>query len=218
MSTDQQQHVSWRKGVPVSDRFDDPFYSLEDGWAESRHVFFAGNELPQRLRDEFHIAELGFGTGLNLALVLSHWAGPGRVHYTSFEAFPMAPEDARHALSRFDVARKHADVVADLLVDDSVTTDVLNATLIVGDARQTLPAWQGFADAWFLDGFSPARNPELWGEALMSEVAQHTNPKGTFATYTAAGHVRRALEAAGFEVERVAGFGRKRHMSRGILR
>ncbi len=85
--------------------------------------------------------------------------------------------------------------------------------MILGDARETLPAWQGRADAWFLDGFSPAKNPELWGDALMRAVADHTAPGGSAASYTAAGFVRRGLEAAGFSVARRPGFGRKRHMT-----
>ena len=89
---------------------------------------------------------------------------------------------------------------------------------IIGDVRDTLPQWQGLADAWFLDGFSPAKNPEMWGAELMAEVGRHSAPGGTFATYTAAGHVRRALEAAGFEVARAPGFAGKRHMSRGVRR
>ncbi len=89
--------------------------------------------------------------------------------------------------------------------------------IVEGDARDTLPRWQGQADAWYLDGFSPARNPELWSDDLMDQVARHTAPGGTFATYTAAGHVRRALHAAGFLVERVAGHGHKRHMTRGKM-
>jgi tRNA U34 5-methylaminomethyl-2-thiouridine-forming methyltransferase MnmC len=88
--------------------------------------------------------------------------------------------------------------------------------VIIGDARATLPRWHGRADAWYLDGFSPAKNPELWGDDLMAEVGAHTAPGGTFATYTAAGHVRRALGAAGFAVERQPGFGTKRHMSTGV--
>ncbi|MGR3698017.1 MAG: MnmC family methyltransferase, partial [Roseovarius sp.] len=89
----------------------------------------------------------------------------------------------------------------------------LDFTLIVGDARETLKAWPGRADAWFLDGFSPAKNPELWEPALMAEVARHTAPGGTAASYTAAGFVRRGLEAAGFCVTRGQGYGRKRHMT-----
>ena len=91
-------------------------------------------------------------------------------------------------------------------------------TVILGDARTALPRWDGQADAWFLDGFSPAKNPELWGADLLAEVGRHTAKGGTFATYTAAGFVRRALDAAGFDVSRTPGFGRKRHMSRGVLR
>ena len=100
----------------------------------------------------------------------------------------------------------------------TITLPDLTFTLIVGDARETLPNWQSKADAWFLDGFSPAKNPEMWGEALLAEVGAHTAPDGTVATYTAAGFVRRGLEAGGFEVERVSGFGRKRHMTAGRLK
>ena len=88
-------------------------------------------------------------------------------------------------------------------------------TIVEGDARQSLAQWQGLADAWYLDGFSPAKNPELWQADLLERVGAHTAPGGSFATYTAAGDVRRALQTAGFAVERVPGYGRKRHMSRG---
>jgi tRNA U34 5-methylaminomethyl-2-thiouridine-forming methyltransferase MnmC len=90
--------------------------------------------------------------------------------------------------------------------------------VIAGDARATLPDWDGRADAWFLDGFAPARNPALWEPALMIAVARHTAPGGSCASFTAAGHVRRALAAAGFAVDRRPGFGRKRHMTVGLLR
>ena len=88
--------------------------------------------------------------------------------------------------------------------------------LVVGEVAQTLPDWQGQADAWFLDGFSPAKNPRMWDEGIMAHVGRCTAPGGSFATYTAAGAVRRALTRAGFAVERRPGFGRKRHMSRGV--
>src|SRR5690606_20202981 len=94
-----------------------------------------------------------------------------------------------------------------------LTLPDLHFTLITGDARTTLPRWQGRADAWFLDGFSPAKNPELWEPALLRQVALHTAPNGTLATYTAAGFVRRGLSDAGFTVERRKGYGRKRHMT-----
>lgn len=217
---DQRAEVDWRDGtglaaVPVSRRFDDPYYSLDDGLAETRHVFLAGNDLPARFRDGFHIAELGFGTGLNFLAALAAFRAadvPGRLIYTGFEAWPMTRADRARALAPF------AELPGDLLLNaperaaDLVAEDV-TLRLIVGDARATLPAWDGVVDAWFLDGFSPEKNPEMWESDLMAQVASHMAPGATLASYTAAGHVRRALAAAGLEVTRRDGFGRKRHMT-----
>lgn len=212
--------LDWREGdVPVSTRFDDPYFSLENGLAETGHVFLVGNDLPGRFVDGFHIAELGFGTGLNLLASLQAWrqAGTqGQLHFTSFEAFPMTPVEMIRAQAAFP---ELAELAAELAPHwrggaQGITLDDLEFTLIEGDARESLPAWDGRADAWFLDGFSPAKNPELWGEALMAQVFAHSAPGGTVATYTAAGFVRRGLEAAGFAVERSPGYGRKRHMTR----
>lgn len=224
MDKAQTDRTLWRdNGVPVSERFDDPYYSLDNGLAETRHVFLDGNDLPARFRPGFHIAELGFGTGLNLIAARLAWMAsgtPGRLRFTSFEAFPMPPEDALRALSAFPDAANLAEDTAELLADprNPLIRDDIEMHLITGDARKTLPAWKDQADAWFLDGFSPAKNPELWGADLMAEVARHTAPGGSFATYTAAGDVRRALVAAGFDVTRVPGYGRKRHMSTGRKR
>lgn len=219
---DQTSSLDWNDdGVPISQRFDDPYYSLQDGLAETRHVFLQGNDLPARFSDEFHVGELGFGTGLNLLATWQAWrdCGVGGVlHFTSFEAFPLQPGEMREALKAFPSLAERARALLDNLDDTGARVDDLAFTLVTGDARHTVPAWQGQADAWFLDGFSPAKNPELWEPSLMQAVAQHTKTGGTIATYTAAGHVRRALQGAGFEVERVAGFGRKRHMTIGRLR
>ena len=111
------------------------------------------------------------------------------------------------------------NLVAEML-DVKATSSTIGSVaveLVYGDVRDRLPDWIGLADAWFLDGFSPAKNPEMWGADLMGQVAGHTRTGGTFATFTAAGAVRRALGDAGFDVELVPGYGRKRHMSRGIL-
>lgn len=220
--TDQQADLIWRDGVPVSTRFDDPYYSLDDGPAETRHVFLAGNDLPRRLVPGFHIAELGFGTGLNLLVTLQtvRAAGlTGPVRFTSFEAYPLSADSMAEALGAFpELATDAPHLVAAWRQGPCFTTPLIEAEIIIGDANETLPAWQARADAWFLDGFSPARNPGLWSEPLLSEVARHTNPGGTAATYSAAGHVRRALTAAGFDVERRPGFGRKRHMTVAHLR
>ena len=214
---DQYPILEWKDGVPVAQRFDDPYFSLADGLAETRHVFLDGNDLPARFRDGFHIAELGFGTGLNCLTALQAWraAGvPGRLRFTSFELYPMRVEDMAASLAAFpELEAQAAPVLEGLRRGWRVSLDDLDLTVIVGDARQTLRAWDGRANAWFLDGFSPAKNPELWEPGLLAEVAGHTASGGTAATYSAAGAVRRALAEAGFEVERRAGFGRKRHMT-----
>lgn len=225
MGNEAQQaaaELDWRGAVPVSRRFGDPYFSLEGGLAETRHVFLGGNGLPERFRDGFHIAELGFGSGLNLVAALHLWRASGqvgRLRYTGFEAFPMTAGEMAQALAAFpDLAAEAAPILAARQAGAwRIEAPDLAAEIVPGDARLTLPAWAGQADAWFLDGFAPARNPELWGEELLSEVVRHTAPGGSFATYTAAGHVRRALSAAGFAVVRAPGYGRKRHMTRGRL-
>ncbi|MGD1880881.1 MAG: tRNA (5-methylaminomethyl-2-thiouridine)(34)-methyltransferase MnmD [Paracoccaceae bacterium] len=213
----QQAELEWRDAqVPVSIRFDDPYYSLENGLAETRHVFLGGNDLPARLRDGFAVAELGFGTGLNTLALASVWTGAGRVRLTSFEAYPLAAEDMAHALAPFSEVAPMAVQLVNAWAEGarSFALGALDVEIIEGDARETLPTWEYAADAWFLDGFSPAKNPELWSPELMLAVGAHTKPGGSAATYTAAGSVRRGLERAGFAVERVPGFGRKRHMTR----
>ncbi|MEE4121196.1 MAG: tRNA (5-methylaminomethyl-2-thiouridine)(34)-methyltransferase MnmD [Paracoccaceae bacterium] len=211
--------VEWRAGeVPVSTHFGDPYYSLEDGLAETRHVCLAGNGLPGRLTPGFRVAELGVGTGLNL-LALAEAAGDVPVLYLGFEAFPLTAAEVARALAPFESLAPLARQLGAAWRPEGFAARIgsVEAGMVVGDARRLLPVWQSTADAWFLDGFAPAKNPELWEPSLMREVARHTAPGGTFATYTAAGAVRRALGEAGFSVERVPGYGRKRHMSRGVL-
>jgi tRNA U34 5-methylaminomethyl-2-thiouridine-forming methyltransferase MnmC len=215
---DQSKPLDWNGETPVSLRFDDPYYSLENGLNETRYVFLTGNELPDRFCDGFQVAELGFGTGLNLLATLQLWrqsGTQGMLHFTTFEAFPLDAEDMIRAQAAFP---ELADLAAELAPfwqagARHFTLPDLVFEMNVGDARESLPVWEGQADAWFLDGFAPAKNPELWDEALMAQVALHMSHGGTAATYTAAGHVRRALAAAGLEVTRLPGYGRKRHMT-----
>ncbi|MFT4012500.1 MAG: tRNA (5-methylaminomethyl-2-thiouridine)(34)-methyltransferase MnmD [Paracoccus sp. (in: a-proteobacteria)] len=208
--------LDWRDGdIPVSRRFDDPYFSLNGGLKETRHVFLAGNDLPARLVPGFHVAELGFGTGLNLLALAQVATVP--IRFTSFEAFPMDPDELARAHAAFPELAPLALALRAGWPGREMVLGQVRARIIQADAREALPHWDEKADAWFLDGFSPAKNPELWGEDLMAQVARHTAPGGTFATYTAAGHVRRALAAAGFQVDRAPGFAGKRHMSRGFL-
>lgn len=208
--------LDWQDGVPVARAFDDPYFSLRNGLEESRYVFLRGNGLPGRFRPGFHIAELGFGTGLNLLAAWASWrsasvAGPLR--FTSFEQFPMPLGDMAHAHAAFPELAELSSTLLDGMSSDGFEDESLVLRIVKGDARQTLPDWKDAADAWFLDGFAPAKNPELWEPGLLREVAQHTSEGGTAATYSAAGAVRRALAEAGFEVARVPGYAGKRHMT-----
>ena len=214
---EEKSDLTWRDDVPVSDRFDDPYYSLENGLAETRHVFLQGNNLPARYKDGFHVAELGFGTGLNLLALLQDWRvnrAQGVLHFTTFEAYPLPPKGMIHAQAAFPELANLSQELAPYWGKPSFDLPGLRFRMIIGDARETLHQWDGAADAWFLDGFSPAKNPELWQPDLMQAVFDHTAQGGTAATYTAAGFVRRGLETAGFTVTRIPGYGRKRHMTR----
>ncbi|MBC8408940.1 MAG: tRNA (5-methylaminomethyl-2-thiouridine)(34)-methyltransferase MnmD [Rhodobacteraceae bacterium] len=216
-----QPPISWIDNrIPVSCKFNDSYYSIYGGLEETNFVFLSGNNLPGRFNDGFHIAELGFGTGLNMLVSIEAFYKAnikGTLYYTSFEKYPLEKSQAERALKSFPTLNKN------FLLDQwsqktfSVVSDRIIGTVIIGDARKTVEQWSGKADAWFLDGFSPSKNPELWEPNLLKNVAIKTKKNGTFATYTAAGAVRRNLSNSGFLVEKVTGFGRKRHMCKGTL-
>ncbi len=221
MTGPDTQDLSWQEGVPVSTRFDDPYYSREDGLAETRHVFLAGCDLPARWegRDSFTIAELGFGTGLNFCAALALWraTAPPAAHlrFVSFEMYPLAAADIDRALAVWpEIADERAALVAAWQGAGSIEIDNATLTLVTGDARETVRAWNGQADAWFLDGFAPSRNPQMWEAPLLDAVARASAPDAIAATYSVAGAVRRGLQGAGFTLERLPGYGRKREMLR----
>ena len=217
-------NLVWRNNrIPIAQKFDDPYYSLDNGLEEVRHVFLNSNKLAQRLKDGFKIAELGFGTGLNFLSTLWQWRlkkQRGKLSYTSFEAFPMKPEDMVKAQSEFaelsSIRHEFSSLWSALLEKRELNGSDYKLELILGDARRTIMNIDIKADCWFLDGFSPAKNPELWEKGLLNDVFRCTANKGTLSTYSAAGVVRRNLSSAGFEVKRISGFGRKRHMTLAI--
>ena len=217
-------NLVWRNNrIPIAQKFDDPYYSLDNGLEEVRHVFLNSNKLAQRLKDGFRIAELGFGTGLNFLSTLWQWRlkkQKGKLSYTSFEAFPMKPEDMVKAQSEFaelsSIRHEFSSLWSELLEKGELIGSDYKLELILGDARRTIMNIDIKADCWFLDGFSPAKNPELWEKGLLNDVFRCTANKGTLSTYSAAGVVRRNLSSAGFEVKRISGFGRKRHMTLAI--
>lgn len=219
---DAAAKIRWEDGdLPVSTQFDDPYFSRQDGLAETIHVFLDGNDLTRRFSDahSFSIAELGFGTGLNALATVALWgrAAPSgaRLTYTAFELYPMAGDDMARALTAWPDLAPLADALLASWPAPEIALPGADLSVVMGDARQTVPNWDGTAQAWFLDGFAPSRNPQMWEPALLQAVHDRTSPGGTFATYSAAGAVRRALAASGFQVARVPGYGRKREMLTG---
>jgi len=224
-NTSQLQVLDWIDGdMPYSTAFGDHFYCREDGRVECGHVFHAGNGLPDRWdrQGEFVIGELGFGTGLNFCETWRVWkttphAG-GRLHFTSFELFPMAQADIAKALARWPEIALERQALLDAWPEAPQGTvtlslaDDVTLSVVCGDALANLTNRETLFDAWFLDGFAPSRNPAMWSAELMAAVHDHTRPGGRFATYAAAGFVRRNLAAAGFVVERRPGFAGKREM------
>jgi len=218
--------IEWDENdVPIATRFDDPYFSKRNGRDETYYVFIKGNHLESCFQkaQNFHIAELGFGTGLNFLETLAHWQThapqEATLTYTSFELYPLSKEEITRALKPWpDLIARGAAFLKALTFEEGwqeITLEHVTLRLATGDANRLICEIPEAVDAWYLDGFSPAKNPELWNLPLMREVVKNTRPGGTFATYTAAGWVRTMLHDAGFAVERVKGFARKLHMSIG---
>lgn len=217
--------LEWRGSVPVSAEYGDVYFSLEGGLEETHYVFLEANRLPQRFASatRFVIGELGFGTGLNIMAAWRLWKqtapAEGRLHLFSIEKHPLTRDDLARAHAAWPMLAVEAARIQalyppslpgfhTLTLDDRVTL-----TLCFGDAPDMLRQMRATVDAWFLDGFSPARNDAMWQAELLCEVGRLTRPGGTAATFSAAGAVRQGLQDAGFTVEKRDGFGRKRHMT-----
>lgn len=210
-------------GSPRSGRFGDVYFSTDDGLAETRAVFLDGCGLPGAWagRDRFVVAELGFGSGLNIAALLDLWRRTrppgGRLHVFSIEAWPLSVEEARRALSAWPEISDAASALLERWPEPTPGFHRLDLPdfhavfdLAVGEVDWALAQWDGLADAWFLDGFSPALNPAMWSDDVLDAVARRSAPGARLATFTVAGAVRRGLAARGFQVDKRPGHGRKR--------
>lgn len=203
--------------------FGDVYSSREGSAAQAAHVFLGGNRLPGRWRSDFTIGELGFGTGMNVLVAwedfLNHAPKDARLHIVSVEKFPLTEA----MLRAFYQAHPHP-LAAKLLEHyplllpglHRVHFERVTLTLAIGDIADMLPQIDARVDAWFLDGFAPAKNEAMWSEEVFAQIARLSAPDATAATYTVAGVVKRGLEAAGFVTEKVAGFGKKKEMLRAV--
>jgi len=219
---------SFRDGAVFSESYGDTYWSLDGGLDETRHVFLSGNDLPARwqARNRFTILETGFGTGLNFLCAWRSFretapAGT-RLHYLSVDKHPFRREDLQRLHGQWpELAPLGAELIERypplipgfhrLHLDGGRVA----LTLLWGEAADMLAQVEARVDAFFLDGFAPSRNPDMWSAALFAQLGRLAAPGATFATYSAAGKVSRGMTAAGFAVEKQAGFGRKREMLRG---
>jgi tRNA 5-methylaminomethyl-2-thiouridine biosynthesis bifunctional protein len=213
------------EGTPWSALFGDVYHSAGGGLAQARRVFLGGNDLPRRWagRDAFTILETGFGLGVNFLAAWDAWRGDPRrsrrLHFVSVEARPFAAGDLREALAPLTEVAPLADALVAAWPPPLAGFHRLHfesgnviLTLLLGEAMQSLPQLVATADALFLDGFAPARNPGMWSPEVVRELARLAAPGATLATWTVAGGVRTALADAGFRIEKRAGFGAKREM------
>ncbi|MDI7191430.1 bifunctional tRNA (5-methylaminomethyl-2-thiouridine)(34)-methyltransferase MnmD/FAD-dependent 5-carboxymethylaminomethyl-2-thiouridine(34) oxidoreductase MnmC [Leptospira santarosai] len=220
--------LSWKNNsTPVSDRFDDIYFSPENGLEETKHVFIGGNDLPDRWRNSniqnsFCILELGFGTGLNFLTTWKEYLehkNRFRLHFISIEKFPLDRKEISKALSSFseldEIKREFLSYYQDLIPGMNYFRFLkgrIHLTLFLGDVSDALCEISGKADAIFLDGFAPSKNPEMWEESVLKNLKNISKFGTTFSTFTVARTVRDSLSAAGFTLEKRPGFGRKREM------
>jgi len=217
----------WRDGQPYSPEFDDVYFSVDNGIEETEHVFIQHNQLLQRFKQNkkshFVIAETGFGSGLNFLIAVKHWLelsnSQQTLHFYSVENRPFRLSDLIQAQKSWPELQAIAEALQQQYTAASAGLhrfDLFNGrvklVLMIGDIKDMLPQMRACVDAWFLDGFAPGRNPDMWNDNVFSYIKCLSQKGTTLSTYTAAGFVRRGLIEAGFEVEKVSGTGNKRHM------
>ncbi|WP_339524408.1 bifunctional tRNA (5-methylaminomethyl-2-thiouridine)(34)-methyltransferase MnmD/FAD-dependent 5-carboxymethylaminomethyl-2-thiouridine(34) oxidoreductase MnmC [Pseudomonas sp. EA_35y_Pfl2_R111] len=228
----QQAHIKWdEQGQPLSSQFADVYFSNENALAETRYVFLANNQLPERfaaLMTDQHlvIGETGFGTGLNFLcawqLFEQHAVAGARLHFVSVEKYPLNKADLQRALALWPELAPYAEqLLAQYVALHPGFQRLIFAggrivlTLLIGDALELLGQLDGQVDAWFLDGFAPAKNPDMWTPELFDELARLSHASTTLGTFTSTGYVRRRLNDAGFKMKRVPGLGKKWEVLKG---
>ena len=222
--------IEWNNGTPYSPEFGDVYFSASSGIDETRYVFLRQNRLPQRWQQtqRFVIAETGFGTGLNFIVTLQAWLASAEpeasLHYISIEKHPVAPADMSRLSRQWpelesyyaELIRRCPPPLPGMHVLEFAGGRV-RLYLIYDDIEHALEGFDIKVDAWYLDGFAPSRNPAMWSERVFELIGRYTAVGGSFATYTAAGAVRRGLTRAGFVVGKAQGYGSKRDMLSGFI-
>ena len=225
-------NLEWdESGTPCSLQFDDYYFSTDGGLDETRYIFLEHNNLEDRFRSlaqqttpkTFVIAETGFGTGLNLLAVCQLWdkylsESNHTLEFISTEKFPLTHKDMTRALTTWPELKPWADALTENYpkmctgFQKVIISDQISVILALGDASESFSKMVAGVDAWFLDGFSPSKNPEIWTSELFAQIQRLSHKETTYATFTAARVVRDLLSGNGFSVTKDKGFGVKREM------
>ena len=220
----------WQKGqIPASHRFSDVYFSSDDGLKESRHVFLKAIDAPKiwQNKEHFTLLENGFGTGLNFAATCLEWLKTARTDarmtYIATEKYPLEKADIDRALSHWPELSKEKQELLEKYPPDvkgfhqrELAGGRIKLLLLFGDCATTLPQLDAKVNAFYLDGFSPSRNMDMWSEKVFSEIARLAAPEAQLATFTAASKVRQGLTDVGFQMQKSAGFGKKRESLHGV--
>ncbi|MGV8919968.1 MAG: bifunctional tRNA (5-methylaminomethyl-2-thiouridine)(34)-methyltransferase MnmD/FAD-dependent 5-carboxymethylaminomethyl-2-thiouridine(34) oxidoreductase MnmC [Pseudomonas sp.] len=234
MTLTPNAQIDWdEQGRPRSQAFDDVYFATGSGLDETRHVFLKQNDLDNRFSamqadERLVIGETGFGTGLNFLCAWQLFSqctvADARLHFVSVEKFPLTHSDLQRALALWPELKQFADQLLSqyVVIHEGFQRLVfehgrVTLTLLIGDALEMLPQLDGQIDAWFLDGFAPAKNPDMWTPELFAELARLAAPNSTISTFTSTGWVRRSLNAAGFKMRRTPGIGHKWEVLRGAF-
>ena len=232
--------IKWdSQGTPFSIVFDDMYFCAVNGYEDALYIFCGGNRLEDRfkkldpmLNGVFTIVETGFGTGLIFCVAWKLWKAHApaswKLNFLSVEKYPLQPSELYRALGVWPIVKSEADqlvtyykVPSSKIAVFDLDEGLVRLTVVFEDIVLGLKtmAQEGFAlsgaDALFLDGFSPAKNPEMWTESVFEALARLSGPQTSLATFTVAGWVRRGLEAQGFKTQKVAGYGCKNEMLEG---
>jgi tRNA 5-methylaminomethyl-2-thiouridine biosynthesis bifunctional protein len=212
-------------GTPCSTAYGDVYHARAGGLAQALHVFLRGNALPQRWqhRERFTIVETGFGPGLNFLATWAQWRRDplrcARLHFVSVELHPFTREDLVRLQARWPELealardlRAHWPTLTPGFHRLHLDGGGVVLTLLFGDATTLLPQLQCQADAFYLDGFAPARNPQMWSDEVVAALGGIAAPGATLATWSVSGALRRRLADAGFICRKTPGFAGKREM------
>lgn len=223
-------NIEWRDGQPYACEFQDVYFSTDNGLLETDYVFLQGNDLTTRWLDAdlqtFNIAETGFGTGLNFLCAAKLWLETApqqaKLHFISVEKYPLSIQDMTTALGFWPQLKCVSEPLLtqyESLINSTESISLYEnrviLSLLIGNAKERFNQIDEKFDAWFLDGFAPAKNPDMWQGELFKQMARLSKLNTTFATFTSAGDVRRGLINADFEVKKRAGYGKKREMLTG---